>query len=242
MDKAALRICALGLLVASLAAIPATAQVIPKGTDHWRTPNNGQTFFAFPEGDVEALCGQRASTAWDHRAFLHGVPAPGSDWDTAVARLDDAVFDATGTAKVRIQVRSLSFTSAFPQVTPCGRIIWTVSICCPQPITWMTIRRTAANGGVFHANLTVIVEFRGVNVDTGQQVGSLYYTRELPDEPGGTAWSFGPGGVFRPGITPAETCVDVLRRKLSNYAPDSSHFYWISDMIAQGRCERATGN
>ena len=237
MDRVALRVC-VGCLLLGLAALPATAQVIPKGTDYWRTPNNGQTFFVFPDGDVEALCGHAPDAAWDHTVFLRGVPAAGSDWDTAVTRLDDAVFDSTGTARTRIKVRSLSFTSLFPQVTPCGRIHWTVSICCPQPTTWMTIHKTSDKGGVFFANLAVNVEFKGTDADTGAFLGTLYYSRELPDEPNGTAWSFGNGGIFRPGITTAETCVDVLRKKLSNYAPDSSHFYWISDMIAQGRCEK----
>src|SRR5262245_16219234 len=123
------RVAALGILFAILATLPATAQVIRKGTDYWTTPGiGGNTFFEFPEGDVESLCGATIDNAWDHRISLAGVPTPGSDWDTAVARLDDAVFDATGEARTRIQVRALSFISGL-HLTPCGKIIWRVGIC-----------------------------------------------------------------------------------------------------------------
>src|SRR5262245_17566070 len=89
------------VLLASLAALPAAAQVIPAGIDYWRTPNTGGTVFEFPEGDVESLCGLAPVVGWDHKVALQGVPTGGADWDTSVARLDDAVFDATGMAMVR---------------------------------------------------------------------------------------------------------------------------------------------
>jgi hypothetical protein len=239
MMRVFVRGAALGVLLAIVATLPATAQVIKKGTDYWRTPGNGITFFEFPEGDVEFLCGAKIDNAWDHRTSLAGVPTPGSDWDTAVARLDDAVFDTTGEARTRIQVRGLSFVSTSPHLTPCGRIIWRVGICCPQPITWMKLHLTSPSGGSFSANIVVNVEFKATD-DAGHYLGSLFYTRELPDPDNGTPWSFGPGGGFRPGMTPADDCIAVLRQKLSTFAPTSSHYYFISDLIAQGKCREQT--
>ena len=234
MMRLFVRGAALGILLAILATLPATAQVIKKGTDYWRTPGNGITFFEFPEGDVESLCGATIDSTWDHKTSLAGVPTPGSDWDTAVARLDDAVFDAAGEARTRIQVRALSFISAV-HATPCGKIIWRVGICCPQPITWMRLHRTSTNGGTFSADIVVNVEFKATDT-AGNYLGSLFYTRELPDPNGGTPWSFGPGGGFRPGMTETDNCINVLRRKLSTYAPESSHYYFISNLISQGKC------
>jgi hypothetical protein len=242
MTKIALRSSILGILLVSLAALPAMAQPpIPAGSDYWVTPANGQTVFEFPEGDVESLCGAPISAAWDHKVALRGVPTVGSDWDTRVARLDNAVFDTTGTAVTRIQVKDLNLASIAAHATPCRRINWKVSLaCCPQPITRMVLRSDATGGGVFHANLSVSVEFKAFNADNGAYIGSLFYTRELPDQASGTPWSYGGPTGFRPGITTANTCIDVLRQKLSQFAPTSSHYYWISDMIAQGICHKPT--
>ncbi len=45
-----------------------------------------------------------------------------------------------------------------------------------------------------------------------------------------------PDGQFRAGMTETDNCIDVLREKLNQYSPDSRHFYYISDLIAQGKC------
>ena len=116
MNKAILRASLLGLLLASLAALPAAAQ-IPPGPDYWVTPDNGRTFFTFPNGDVESLCGAPPSTAWNHRVNLRGVPVA-ADYDTVVQRLDKAVFDTTGHAQTRIVVKALSFGEARQEDVP----------------------------------------------------------------------------------------------------------------------------
>lgn len=233
-NKALLRSSLLGLLLVSLAALPAAAQSIPPGTDYWRTPANGQTFFDFPAGDVESLCGAPASTAWNHRAVLRGLPIA-SDYDTTVRRLDTAVFDPNGNAQTRIVVSGLSFVSTDWQSTPCGTLHWKVGLAGAQSITTMKLRRTSASGGLFSADIAVNVEFKGYNTSNAY-VGSLFYNIILPDPANGTPWSIGPGGVFRAGMTPANNCIDVLREKLNSYSPTSRHYYFISDMIAQGRC------
>ena len=236
MNKAILRASLLGLLLASLAALPAAAQ-IPPGPDYWVTPDNGRTFFTFPNGDVESLCGAPPSTAWNHRVNLRGVPVA-ADYDTVVQRLDKAVFDTTGHAQTRIVVKALSFASAAPQGTPCGTLKWTVGLTGTQSPTVMRLRRTSSQGGFFSADISVRVEFRAYNASTNAYVGSLFYSMILPDPQNGTPWSFGTSGQFRAGMTTTNNCVDVLREKLTTYSPDSDHFYFISDMIAQGRCTR----
>jgi hypothetical protein len=88
MAKHFARLTVFTFLIASLAALPAMAQPIPAGPDYWRTPSNGQTFFEFPTGDVESLCGLPPLLGWSHQVALKGVPQAGSDWDTIVYRLD----------------------------------------------------------------------------------------------------------------------------------------------------------
>ncbi len=236
MTKLIARTTVLTLLLLSLAALPTFAQPIPPGVDRWVTPANGQTLFLFPDNDVESLCKATPSTTWDHHVLLRGIPQAGADWDTAVARLDNVVLSTTGgTASTRIQVKSLNFASISPQATPCGSLSWTVRLAGNQPITTMTLTRTAVNGGVFFATISVNVEFRAFN-SGGIYIGSLFYSRSLPDSGTGVGWSFGPGGIFQPGISTAGTCIDVLRQKLLMTDPDSRHYYFIENLIAQGRC------
>lgn len=243
MSKLMVRAAVFGILLVALASLPAVAQpglVIPAGKDLWVTPANGQTYFTFPAGDVESLCGAPPSGAWNHQVALAGVPASATDdYDTVVARLDNAVFGTTGVAGTRVQVVHLAFRG-HSAGTPCGPINWSVGLAGPQRITGMTIRQTSPRGGIFTARLAVDVEFRGHDANSGAYIGSLFYGFDLPD-PGqgtgaGTPWSFGPDGQFRAGMTETDNCIDVLREKLNQYSPDSRHFYYISDLIAQGKC------
>jgi hypothetical protein len=232
-----LRVLAAVLLLAGLAALPAAAQTIPPGEDRWVTPNNGQTYFTFVDGDVEHLCGKAPSSGWNHQVALRGVPVAGSDWDTSVRRIDPATFDTTGHASTRIVVTRLEFASTAPQETPCGNLTWRVSLAGSQATTKMDLRLTSSKGGLFAADIAVNVVFRAFTA-SGALLGTLTYNMILPDPATGTPWSFGPGGQFRPGITPADDCIAVLREKLSTYTPDSSHYYFITDLIAQGKCYR----
>lgn len=233
-----LRASLLGLLFVSLAALPAAAQSIPPGLDYWVTPNNGQTFFDFPAGDVESLCSLPPMSGWNHRVVLKGVPIA-ADYDTVVKRLDTAVFAGTS-AQTRIIVQGLKFASAATQSTPCGALDWQVGLAGAQSITLMKLRRTSSQGGLFSADIAVNVEFRAYKAGSSVYVGSLFYNIVLPDPQSGTPWSFGPGGVFRAGMTPTNNCLDVLRQKLGSYSPTSSHHYFISNMIAAGQCTRQT--
>jgi len=227
---------ALSISLAALAAVPAAAATIEEGTDYWRTPAGGTTF-TFPDGDVESLCHVKPDPSWIHKVSLNGVPAKGSDWDTAVSRLTDARFDKGGTAHTRVRFKSLNMVSAAPSDTPCGKLNWTAHLAKgKQPTTEMKITKTSAQGGVFFAELALRVEMRATLDGTGAHVGTLFYDIKLDDPAGGTPWSFGAKNRFRAGMTPANDCVQVLRKKLLSYSTDSQHYYYISDLIAKGQC------
>jgi hypothetical protein len=242
MSKLILRTAFFGLLLVSLAALPAMAQPpgVGPGVDPWVTPGNGQTFTTFADGDVEALCGAAPDPDWNHTVLFQGVPAPGVDYDTTVQRLDNAVFDPAGVATTRIQVASLAFRSMFPTDTPCGLLDWTAELSGPQPITQMTIIRQTPLGGVFKADLAVNVELKAYKA--GSYLGSLFYNLTLPQGPNPSPWSWGQGintdqkWIYRPGITETDDCIAALRVKLVQFKPSSRHYYFISNMIAQGRC------
>ena len=235
MTKTIVHAAASAILLAGL-ALPVTAQPpIPAGNDYWQTPDNGQTLFEFPDGDVESLC-KKTAQGLNLTAKLRGIPAPGSDWDTIIARLDEARFDSTGKASTRIQVKHIAFESDY-MGTPCGEIRWVVSLAsCPQPVTRMVIHASPKR---FYANIAVSVEFKAFD-NKGAFLGSLFYTRELPDpvSGSGTPWSYGGPTGFRAGMTDTDNCIDVLRQKLSTYDPKSDHYYFISDLIAAGKCKR----
>ena len=239
MTRPLVRALVLSLSLAIVVGIPAAAQVIPKGIDYWRTPLNG-TKFKFPDKEVEALCKKAPDPSWNHEVTLRGIPAAGSDWDSAVARLVPAVFDKSGTATTRVQFKSLLLISAAPTDTPCGKLMWTARLSrkAAQPITPMKLTKRNDRGGVFSAELALRVEMQANNADTGAFVGILPFDIKLPDPQGGTPWSFGAGNQFRPGMTETDNCIQVLREKLANTPPGSSHFYFISDLIAQGKCKR----
>ena len=217
-----------------LTVLPATAQIIPAGPDRWVTPGDGRTVFEFPAGDVESLCGAPVSFGWDRTVALTGVPVAGADWDTEVTRLDDADVSG-GSATVPIQVTRLEFRSLAPHETPCGEIVWSVKAIDEQQVTLMEIEKTSERGGIFLADISVRVVFTGTDT-SGTQIGTLYYTMDLPDTTG-TPWSFGPSGPsggFRPGIDENEDCIEVLRQKLTTATGD--HVYFIENLIAQGKC------
>lgn len=222
----------------ALAALPASAQSIAAGPDRWVTPGNGQTFLIIPDGELEALCGQPASSGWNHRVPFIGAPiAATNDWDTEVRRLDKATF-VNRVASTRIQVSVLNFKGLETRSTPCGLNSFSAHLRGVQPITKMTLQLTHATGGVFFADIRVSTEIR-VYSATGALLGSIPFAATLPSPATGTPFTLTAGGVFKPGIDSSsgvETCIDVLRQKLAGYPVDSSHYYFIENLIAQGKC------
>lgn len=236
MNRVVFRTTALTIAAALLLALPVAAQVIPAGEDRWVTPPNGGTHFEFPPGDVEALCGLPVTDDWDRKIILAGVAAPGADWDTAIRRLKDVDLDA-GQTTTPIRLTHLRFRSLGTHRTPCGELLWEVKALDQQRRTKMEFIRHSDTGGVFHAEIAVNVVFAAVDAGSGAILGYLYYSFDLPDQ-GGTPWSFGPGGIFRPGIDEDENCFDVLREKLSTLPTDAGHEYYIENLIAQGKCSK----
>jgi hypothetical protein len=239
MRKAVLHTFTCCALLASLAALHAAAPpAIPPGPDFWVTRADNQTAFGFPEGDVESLCGLGPVADWDRKVVLKGSPAEGSDYDTVVQRIDNAVFDTAGNAQTRIVLKQLAFASVNVHDTPCGALNWRVKNFGNQAVTMMKLRRLTPKGGIFSADIAVNVEFQAFDPNN-TYVGSLFYNFVLPDPQNGTPWSFGTTGQFRAGMTETDNCIDVLRKKLAlpEYQ-DPSHQYMISDMIAAGKCTR----
>ena len=228
------RISAFVLAIALVAALPAAAQYIPAGEDRWVTPADGNTFFTFPAGDVESLCGAPVSFDWDRTVSMVGVPDPGQDWDTVVTRLKDADLSSSLSATIPIQVTRLAFKSIGSLETPCGELSWYVKSLDEQPVTKMSLYLTNDRGGIFKANISVRVAFAAVDRN-GKVVGYLYYTMDLPDN-SGVPFSFDRSGGFRPGIDENENCFDVLREKATTLP--ARHTYFIEDLIAQGKCDK----
>jgi len=232
MKRTSTVIAAVAIVLVIGAALSVSAQNIPAGEDHWVTPGDGSTFFSFPQGDVESLCGAAPSPDWDHAVQLVGVPEPGNDWDTAVLRMEDVNLEDCPT-ETDIQVMRLEFKSMNPQETPCGELTWAVSLQDEQPITKMKFVPTSdLTSGVFIADIVVRVVFRAMDT-SGNYIGDLSYTLELPDHIG-VPWSF-QGGLYRPGIDEKDNCIHVLREKLA--VATGRHKYYIENMIAEGRCE-----
>ena len=229
------------LIVLSLAGCKhwgGAAQIIHEGVDYWRTPLNG-TKFKFPENAVESLCKAAPDPTWNHEVTLRGIPTQGSDWDSAVERTETAVFDKKGNAETKVQFKSLALISTAPSVTPCGTLLWTARLAKGrQPETPMKITKSSDQGGVFFAELALRVEMQANDFNSGAHVGSLFVDIKLPDPAGGTPWSFGAGQRFRPGMTETDNCIQVLRQKLGTIDPSSSHFYFVSNLIAEGKCKR----
>jgi hypothetical protein len=220
------------------ATLPASAQ-IPAGPDRWVTPANGQTFVVVPDTEIAALCGAEGDPALDHKIPMVGVPAiDATDWDTEVRRLDKATF-VNRVASTRIVVTQLNFKGIDVHETACGRNTFSAHLSGAQPVTNMTLRQTHANGGVFFADIEVSTKVVVYDV-SGAILGGIPFVAKLPSPATGTPYTWN-GGVFKPGIDSSagpESCVPALRAKQATYPVDSSHYYFIENLIAQGKCTK----
>jgi hypothetical protein len=135
--------------------------VIQRGIDVFTTTSDGSTYYDFARNPIPAGFFCKSSEAFTGRVTLKGLPletgAPGQlgNADTVVERLDDAVFDALGTAVTRIQFRALSLVSIAPIKTSCGAFHVYASLADKQRVTTMRIFRTQKDGGSFVAPLAV---------------------------------------------------------------------------------------
>jgi len=148
------------LLLAGISPLAADT-VIHRGVDTFTTTANGKTFYDFSQSPIPAGFFCKSSAAFTGRVTLKGLPletgAPGQlhGADTVIERLDDAAFDADGSAVTRIQFRALSLVSVAPIKTACGSYHVYVTLAGKQRVTTMRIDRTQENGGTFSAPLAV---------------------------------------------------------------------------------------
>ena len=139
----------------------AADSTIQRGIDIFETRGDGKTFYDFAKSPIPAGFFCKGSKPFTGRVAFKGLPlttgTPGQlgDADTVIERLDDAVFDANGTATTRIQFRALSLVSIAPIKTGCGAFHVYVSLRGKQRVTTMKIYRTQDAGGNFVAPLAV---------------------------------------------------------------------------------------
>jgi hypothetical protein len=163
----------LAMLVVSLllGLSPLSADsMIPRGIDAFLTAGDGRTFYDFAQNHIPAGFFCKKSEAFAGRVAFKGLPLatgiPGQlrNADTVVERLDDAVFDARGTAVTRLRFRALSLVSIAPVKTACGDFHVYVSLGGRQRTTTMNILRTQNGGGEFVAPLAVDVRMTFIHV------------------------------------------------------------------------------
>jgi hypothetical protein len=194
------RCCA--AVVAVLALLGATAAAaappapIQKGVDLWMTVAGfARTNFAddpIPAGFFCTASGPFAGTI-TFKGVPLAVEPPHSlgKMDTAVRRLDDAVFNDKGEAATRIQLMALSLASTQAIETSCGKYDVAVSLAPgEQPITTMRIFRTQPLGGTYSAPLALNVKlvFKPVSGDAS---GRRELTRRIDLGPGNhSVWAY----------------------------------------------------
>jgi hypothetical protein len=247
----------LGAVASSAAPVPAAP--IQKGVDLWMTVAGfARTNFADDPIPAGFFCS--ASRPFTGTITFKGVPLAADPprslgkMDTAVRRLDDAVFNDKGEATTRIQLMALSLASTEPIETGCGKYDVAVSLAPgEQPITTMRILRTEALGGTYSAPLALNVKVAFTPV-SGDASGRRELTRRIDLGPGNhSVWAYvtdsrypqnvkidthGDGrpdtllpaaSNFRAGIEPA-----VLHAEQSK--PTPAAMCYISDSCPVGQC------
>ncbi len=172
--------------------------VIERGIDAFVTRADGRTYYDFSHNPIPAGFFCNGSQAFTGRVALKGLPlatqTPGQlrGADTVVERLDDAAFNAKGTAVTRIQFRALSLVSSAPIKTSCGAFHVLISLNGPQRVTLMSIHRTQEAGGTFVAPLSVNVRMSFIPVKSVKAKGSrkLELTGTVTFPPRPLPWSF----------------------------------------------------
>jgi hypothetical protein len=175
---AVLAACALAATMAAAAAASEPIQSIRSGVDVWMTVA-GRTHTSFAEEPIPAGFFCPGSRPFTGTITFKGVPlavTPGKGLggiDTAVRRLDDAVFNQRGEAATRIQLMALSLASTEPIETACGRYDVAVGLAPgEQPVTTMRIFRTEVLGGTYSAPLALAVKVTFTPVGGGRGAGA----------------------------------------------------------------------
>jgi hypothetical protein len=176
------------VLLALVAAVPASAAPILSGTDLWVTPADGKTFTDFAATPIPSGFFCNRSEAFTGRIAFKGAPLASDDpamlrtSDTIIHRMDDAVFDAKGVAVTRVQVRALNLVSLQPVHTACGDYNVRASLAGDQPVTRMRIYRESETGGRYAAPLGLVVKLTFTPVAGGRAL-SLTQGVRFPANP-----------------------------------------------------------
>jgi len=189
-----LAVLALALVVgvSPLAADP----VITRGIDVFTTTDSGTTYYSFADNPIPKGFFCKRSAAFAGRVTFKGLPLvtgiPGQlrGADTVIERLDDAVFNADGTAQTRIRVRALSLVSTAPLKTACGAYHVYVTLAGEQRETTMRIVRTEENGGSFYAPLAIDAKLTFIPVRQKGRVRPLELTASIDLPSDAIPWSF----------------------------------------------------
>lgn len=224
--------------------------VIQRGIDVFTTLADGRTYYDFAQSPIPAGFFCKDSQTFSGRVAFRGLPlvtgAPGQlkGGDTVIERLDDAVFNAQGTAATRIQFRALSLVSIAPVRTSCGAFHVYVSLAGPQRVTMMSIHRMQEGGGSFVAPLAVDARMTFISVKPPRHKSArkLELTGSFTFPPSPLPWSFttsvmtnriGPVVVDTNGdLTP-----DALLPGTSNFAPGRSpNDYTPNKQLIGGCC------
>lgn len=207
--------------------------MIKHGIDVFTTPADGRTFYDFAQNPIPAGFFCRDSEPFTGRIAFKGLPLatgiPGQlrSSDTVVERLDDAVFNAQGTAMTRIQFRALSLVSIAPLKTACGAFHAYVSLNGKQRVTMMNIQRTQQGGGSFAAPLAVDIRltFIPVKPAQGKNERKLSLTGRFTFPATSIPWSFIDGAKSSHAVvvdTNGDQIPDRSLPGLSNFFPGRS--------------------
>lgn len=230
------------LLTVSLQAADNAGTVIRRGIDVFTTTANGKTFYDFSAAPIPAGFFCKNSPAFSGRLPLKGLPIeteiPGQlrGADTVVERLDDAVFDRTGSAVTRIRIRALSLVSIEPIKTPCGAFHAYITLDGRQRTTKMRIHRTSDRGGKFLAPVSVQARMTFVPVRGNKSSRRLELKGNFNFPASPISWSTD-GGPTAKKIGPfvADTDGDLIpdtrMAGSSNFAPG-----WSPDLIVPKYC------
>ncbi len=227
----------------------AADSTIRRGIDVFTTVGDGRTSFDFAKNPIPAGFFCEGSKPFTGRVTFKGLPlttgTPGqlSGADTVIERLDDAVFDANGTAATRIQFRALSLVSTAPIKTACGAFHVYVSLRGKQRVTTMNIYRTQEGGGNFVAPLAVNTRVSFIPVKSPKKKAARKL--ELPADfifpASPLPWSFSAEArVKRIGSVIVDTngdqTPDALLPGISNFAAGSSPNRYTSNVDYYGSC------
>jgi hypothetical protein len=226
----------------------AADSTIQRGIDIFTTAGDGRTSYDFAQSPIPAGFFCKDSKPFTGRVTFKGLPlttgTPGQLWDadTVIERLDDAVFDANGTAATRIQFRALSLVSTAPIKTACGAFHVYVSLGGKQRVTTMNIYRTQEGGGNFVAPLAVNtrVTFIPVKPARNKAARKLELAADFTFPASPLPWSFPAGArAKRMGSVIVDTngdlTPDTLLPGTSNFSPGSSPDHFMSKLY-YGEC------